>query len=160
MNLPVSEAARRVGVAPDDLWCALASYVRSILSGNAPYDRFVNGERDALSSKELAKQLLLEIRENRTDSWRINKTQLLLGDLYRHLLGKPAPGIKELASTPNEVSPEDAARSVRIVVPAGTLTITAPPIVPTTQVFPPSVKQDPPLAGGNIERGEHGPPSG
>jgi cytochrome c peroxidase len=52
MDLPVSEAARRVGVAPDDLSRALASYVRSILSGNAPFDRFVSGERDALSVEQ------------------------------------------------------------------------------------------------------------
>ena len=33
---------------------ALASYVRSILSGDSPYDRFVNGERTALSPEEQA----------------------------------------------------------------------------------------------------------
>ena len=31
---------------------ALASYVRSILSGDSPYDRFVNGERTALSPEQ------------------------------------------------------------------------------------------------------------
>ena len=30
---------------------ALATYVRSIMSGNAPYDRFVNGDRVALSAE-------------------------------------------------------------------------------------------------------------
>ncbi len=54
MDLPVADASRRVGVAPDDLSCALASYVRSILSGNAPYDRFVSGERGALSVEQQA----------------------------------------------------------------------------------------------------------
>ncbi|MBI4477724.1 MAG: c-type cytochrome, partial [Acidobacteria bacterium] len=33
---------------------ALASYVRSILSGNSPYDRFINGERTALSADQQA----------------------------------------------------------------------------------------------------------
>ena len=31
---------------------ALASYVRSILSGDAPFDRFVNGDRSALSEEQ------------------------------------------------------------------------------------------------------------
>jgi len=52
MDLPVAEAARRVGLTPQDLSRALASYVRSILSGNSRYDRFVAGERTALSSQE------------------------------------------------------------------------------------------------------------
>jgi cytochrome c peroxidase len=36
-------------VEAQDLARALASYVRTILSGNSPYDRYLNGERDALS---------------------------------------------------------------------------------------------------------------
>lgn len=39
--------AREVNV--DDVAKALASYVRTILSGNAPIDRYMNGQRDALS---------------------------------------------------------------------------------------------------------------
>ncbi len=35
----------------DDLARALASYVRSILSGNSPFDHYMNGERDALSEQ-------------------------------------------------------------------------------------------------------------
>jgi cytochrome c peroxidase len=54
MDFPVAEAARRVGLTPDDLSRALASYVRSILSGNSPYDRYINGERAALSPEEQA----------------------------------------------------------------------------------------------------------
>jgi cytochrome c peroxidase len=49
MDLPVEEAAARVGVDRMTLSQALASYVRSILSGDAPYDRFVNGDQTALS---------------------------------------------------------------------------------------------------------------
>jgi cytochrome c peroxidase len=52
MDLPVDEAARRVGVAPQDLSRALASFVRSLLSGGAAYDRFVNGDRTALSGEQ------------------------------------------------------------------------------------------------------------
>lgn len=52
MDLPVPDAAGRVGLSPQQLSHALASYVRSILSGNSPYDRFVNGDRSALSVEQ------------------------------------------------------------------------------------------------------------
>jgi cytochrome c peroxidase len=52
MDLPVGEAARRVGLSPDDLSRALSSFVRSILSGDAPYDRFASGDRTALSADQ------------------------------------------------------------------------------------------------------------
>jgi len=52
MDLPISDAAARAGLEPAELARALASFVRSILSGNSPYDRFVNGDRSALSSEE------------------------------------------------------------------------------------------------------------
>jgi cytochrome c peroxidase len=54
MDLPVAEAAARVGLAPDELSRALASYVRSILSGDSPFDRFANGDRSALSAAQQA----------------------------------------------------------------------------------------------------------
>ena len=54
MDLPLAEAARRVGVAPEDLSRALASFVRSLLSGGAAYDRFVDGDRTALSGEQQA----------------------------------------------------------------------------------------------------------
>lgn len=54
MDLPVDEAAARVGLDRVMLSQALASYVRSILSGDAPYDRFVNGDRSALSTEQQA----------------------------------------------------------------------------------------------------------
>ena len=54
MGSSVEAAARRVGVAPDELARALASYVRSILSGNSRFDRYVAGDRAALNDEELA----------------------------------------------------------------------------------------------------------
>ena len=54
MDLPIEDAAARVGLLPIELSQALASYVRSILSGDAPYDRFVNGDRRALSQEQQA----------------------------------------------------------------------------------------------------------
>ncbi len=37
-------------ISGDDLGKALASFVRTLLSGDSPYDRYVNGESEALSS--------------------------------------------------------------------------------------------------------------
>jgi cytochrome c peroxidase len=52
MDLPINEAALRVGLGPGDLSRALASFVRSILFGDAAYDRFVGGDRAALSREQ------------------------------------------------------------------------------------------------------------
>ena len=54
MDLTVAEAASRAGLAPEEISRALASFVRSILSGDSRYDRFVNGDRAALSAEEQA----------------------------------------------------------------------------------------------------------
>jgi len=54
MDLPLPEAAARVDLHPREISHALASYVRSILSGDAPFDRFVNGDRGALSTEQQA----------------------------------------------------------------------------------------------------------
>ena len=68
MDLPLGEAVDRLRdhreypnlfrtafggqITTDDLGRALASYVRTILSGNAPVDRYESGEREALSQQE------------------------------------------------------------------------------------------------------------
>ena len=54
MDLPLAEASSRVGLAPDEISRALASFVRSILSGNSRFDRLTNGDRTALSAEEQA----------------------------------------------------------------------------------------------------------
>ncbi|MBI4902760.1 MAG: cytochrome-c peroxidase [Acidobacteria bacterium] len=54
MDLPLAEAAARVSLTPTEISHALASFVRSILSGDSPYDRFVNGVRTALSADQQA----------------------------------------------------------------------------------------------------------
>ena len=51
MDLPLDEAAARVGLRTTAIAGALASYVRSILSGDSPFDRFVHGNRSALSAE-------------------------------------------------------------------------------------------------------------
>jgi cytochrome c peroxidase len=52
MDLSLAEASARVNLAPEEISRSLASFVRSILSGNSRLDRFVNGDRNALSAEE------------------------------------------------------------------------------------------------------------
>src|SRR5689334_21222737 len=54
MDLTLGEAAQRVGLAVDEISRALASFVRSILSGGSRFDRFINGERDVLTPDDQA----------------------------------------------------------------------------------------------------------
>lgn len=54
MDLPIADAAQRVGMEPSDISRALSTYIRSLMSGNAPYDRYVNGDRSALSAESAA----------------------------------------------------------------------------------------------------------
>ena len=54
MDLPLGETAARVGLAAEEIPRALASFVRSILSGDSPFDRFINGDRSALSPEQEA----------------------------------------------------------------------------------------------------------
>lgn len=49
MDLSVEQAAARVALTPERLQQALASYVRTILSGDSPYDRYVLGNPDAIT---------------------------------------------------------------------------------------------------------------
>ena len=52
MDLSLKEASARMRLDAPTLSRALASYIRSILSGNSPYDRSVNGNRSALSREQ------------------------------------------------------------------------------------------------------------
>ena len=52
MGFSVAEAAVRVGLSGEEISLALASYVRSILSGNSRFDRFVNSDHAALTDEE------------------------------------------------------------------------------------------------------------
>jgi cytochrome c peroxidase len=54
MDMTLTDVSARVGLSPEEISRALASYVRSILSGNSRFDRFVNGDRAALSSAQRA----------------------------------------------------------------------------------------------------------
>src|SRR2546425_1288476 len=52
MDLTLDEAASRVDVPQQEIARALASYIRSILSGDSLFDRFINGDRSALSAEQ------------------------------------------------------------------------------------------------------------
>jgi cytochrome c peroxidase len=54
MGLTLGEIKGRVGLEPEEVARALASYVRTILSGDSPYDKYVNGDQKALSAKAQA----------------------------------------------------------------------------------------------------------
>ena len=66
MDLPISEAAARVNLRPDEISRALASFVRSILSGDSLFDRYINGDRDALSAEQRAGLQLFRGKANCT----------------------------------------------------------------------------------------------
>jgi cytochrome c peroxidase len=66
MDLTLAEAAARTGVDATAMSQALASYVRSILSGDSPYDRFVGGDRTALSADAQAGMQIFRGRGNCT----------------------------------------------------------------------------------------------
>jgi cytochrome c peroxidase len=113
MNLPVDEAAARVGLSEGELRRALATYVRTILSGDSPYDRYLAGDREALSA--LARDGLRLFRgkagcvschlgTNLTDE-RFHNTGLNSADEGRHAVTRqPAdrgafktPGLRDVA---------------------------------------------------------------
>ena len=52
MDLTLDEASSPVGMDAERIGRALASYVRSILTGNAPYDPFIEGDRNALTAEQ------------------------------------------------------------------------------------------------------------
>jgi cytochrome c peroxidase len=51
MDLTLAEIKARTGLEPTEVSRALASFVRTILSGNSPYDRFTYGDVQALSAQ-------------------------------------------------------------------------------------------------------------
>jgi cytochrome c peroxidase len=66
MDLPLAEASARVNLTSNEIAFALASFVRSILSGDSPYDRHINGDRTALSPDQQAGLKLFRGKANCT----------------------------------------------------------------------------------------------
>lgn len=54
MDLSLTEASQRVGLPVPEISRALASFVRTLLSGDSPFDRLVNGSRQALTPEQQA----------------------------------------------------------------------------------------------------------
>ena len=52
MDMTLSEVTARVGLPIDEVSRSLASFVRSLLSGDSPFDRFINGDRAALTAEQ------------------------------------------------------------------------------------------------------------
>jgi cytochrome c peroxidase len=66
MDLPLAEASSRVGLPEEEISRSLASFVRSILSGDAPFDRYINGDRTALTPEQQAGLQLFRGKANCT----------------------------------------------------------------------------------------------
>jgi cytochrome c peroxidase len=64
MGMTLPEASARVGLPPGEISRSLASFVRSILSGDSPYDRFASGDRSALTAEEQAGMNIFRGRAN------------------------------------------------------------------------------------------------
>jgi len=109
-------AARRAGVTVPEMRNALATYVRTILSGDSPYDRFMAGDGSALSEAEQAGLRLFtgkagcsgrHVGPNFTDE-KYHNTGIGTTDLGRfdvtHLEADRGafrtPGLREAARTP------------------------------------------------------------
>jgi cytochrome c peroxidase len=52
MGLSLPEIQARTGLALEEVAGAIASYIRTILDGNSPYDYYINGDTKALSAEE------------------------------------------------------------------------------------------------------------
>jgi cytochrome c peroxidase len=66
MDMTLPEVSARVGLPIDEVSRSLASFVRSLLSGDSPFDRFVNGDRDALTAEQQAGLQLFRGKANCT----------------------------------------------------------------------------------------------
>jgi cytochrome c peroxidase len=109
MDLDVKEAATRVGLDTLTLQRALASYVRTILSGNSPYDRYVQGNREALTTEQkLGLQIFrgkagcgsCHLGPNLTDE-RFHNTGIGTADEPGHFATSRDPGDRGAFKTPS-----------------------------------------------------------
>ncbi len=113
MNLTLPEIKARVGLEPEQVTRALASYVRTIVSGNSPYDKYANGDTKALSTQAKAGLALFrgkarcttchagpnltdELLHNTGVAWRDGK----LADVGAGQGNFKVPTLREVARTP------------------------------------------------------------
>lgn len=101
MDLDPTEAARRVGLSVREMQLALASYVRTILAGDAPYDRYLAGEAGALTADQKAG---LELFRGKANCAACHLGPNLTDEeLHVTGLGEGAfktPGLRDVARTP------------------------------------------------------------
>ena len=66
MDMTMPEVSARVGMPIEEVSRSLASFVRSLLSGDSPFDRFINGDRTALTAEQQAGLQLFRGKANCT----------------------------------------------------------------------------------------------
>jgi cytochrome c peroxidase len=66
MDMTLPEVSARVGMPIDELSRSLASFVRTLLSGDSAFDRFINGDRNALGAEQQAGLQLFRGKANCT----------------------------------------------------------------------------------------------
>jgi cytochrome c peroxidase len=66
MDMTLPEVSARVGLPIEEVSRSLASFVRSLLSGDSPFDRFINGDRSALTAEQQAGLQLFRGKANCT----------------------------------------------------------------------------------------------
>ena len=66
MDMTLPEVSARVGVPIEEVSRSLASFVRSLLSGDSPFDRFINGDRSSLTTEQQAGLQLFRGKANCT----------------------------------------------------------------------------------------------
>lgn len=66
MDMTLPEVSARVSMPIDEVARSLASFVRSLLSGDSAFDRFINGDRTALTAEQQAGLQLFRGKANCT----------------------------------------------------------------------------------------------
>jgi cytochrome c peroxidase len=66
MDMTLPEVSARLGMSIDEVSRSLASFVRSLLSGNSAFDQFINGDRAALTTEQQAGLQLFRGKANCT----------------------------------------------------------------------------------------------
>ena len=66
MDLTLGEASQRVSLDAGAISKALATYVRAILAGDSPYDRYLRGDKSALTNEQIAGLRLFRGKANCT----------------------------------------------------------------------------------------------
>jgi cytochrome c peroxidase len=66
MDMTLPEASARVAIPVDEISRSLASFVRTLVSGNSAFDRFIDGDRTALTEQQQAGLQLFRGKANCT----------------------------------------------------------------------------------------------